>query len=168
MESIKIALKPAKKLLTKSGNSVGKMLSWTKSALHNGTSSINNPIMYGIIVIILSMYGPRLGPKLPKVVRDLFSNSIFRLCVLILVVYLTTKNLQSALIVALTLTLVINITNSLDLEEHFTRETLQNFSDFETFVDVPPTCGAMETQPVINTNDDETVINKAIEGYKNY
>ena len=98
----------------------------------------------------------------------MFNNSIFRLCVLILVVFLTTKNLKSALIVALTFTLVINITNSLDLEEHFIRETLQNFSDFETFLDAPSKCGAVETQPVDDKKDEETFINEAVEGYKNY
>ena len=163
MESINTALKPAKKLLNKSSTLLDKKLKML----------LEGPYVYGIIIIILTMYGPRLSPKLPKVVRDLFNNSVFRLSVLVLILYLTTTNLQSALIVGLTFTLVTNITNSLDIQEHFIRENLQNFSDFETFVD-SSTCGSSSIVSQIEEKVEDATeyvedhIKEVIQTYKNY
>ena len=39
----------------------------------------------------ISCYGPRLSPKLPRVVRDLFNNNYFRFSVILLVIYMSNK-----------------------------------------------------------------------------
>ena len=38
---------------------------------------LKSPILYGILAIFLTMYGPRLHPKLPVPVRNLFNNNYF-------------------------------------------------------------------------------------------
>ena len=37
---------------------------------------VETPIYYGILALFLSIYGPRLHPKLPPVIKDLFNNSV--------------------------------------------------------------------------------------------
>merc|ERR1712178_277508 len=57
-----------------------------------------NPILYGVIAIFLTMYGPRLQPKLPESIRNLFNNNYFRFLVIVLIAFLSSKNLQLSLI----------------------------------------------------------------------
>ena len=52
------------------------------------TSITSTPLMYGLIAMILAMYGPRLPPKLPDSVRQLFNNNVFRFGVILLIIYI--------------------------------------------------------------------------------
>ena len=39
---------------------------------------LSNPTSYGLLALFLGIYGPRLHPKLPPIIRDLFNNNVFR------------------------------------------------------------------------------------------
>lgn len=99
-----------------------------------GTSLINsttaNPLLYGFLAMFLTMYGPRLHPRLPPMIRDLFNNNIFRFVVILLVIYMSNNNLQMSLIIAIGFLLVISIATSLDVDEHFAK-TKEGYSDFD-------------------------------------
>ena len=96
----------------------------------------SNPMLYGLLSMFLSMYGPRLSPKLPPVVKDMFNNKYFRFCIILLITYLTSKNLQLALIVSIGFCLITSYTNSKDVEETFLSEIRENYSDFDTIRDI--------------------------------
>ena len=91
--------------------------------------------IYAIIIIFITMYGPRLSPKLPKVLRELFSNSVFRVVILLLVVFIASNNLTLALLVSIGFMLLTSIINSQDLEEHFIKEYMENYSEFRCVSD---------------------------------
>ena len=88
-----------------------------------------NPYLYGIIIIALTMYGPRLSPGLPSPVKKLFNSIIFRVLVLTLIIYLSSKNLSLALVVSVGFVLIISLSSSLETFEYF--ETLKEEGEKE-------------------------------------
>ena len=112
---VKTAQKTVKRSMKRADSSFGNIL--------------GNPYMYGLLVVLLAMYGPRLAPKLPTEVRKLFDSVYFKGVVMALVVYLTVSNLQLALIVAVGFMLGLHILNSLDVKERFAQTMGEKFCD---------------------------------------
>lgn len=109
-------------------------------AINNAMASLQNTlgglrantIVYGVLAIFLGVYGPRLHPRLPPMIRNLFNHPAFRTVVILLVVYLSSMDLQLALLVTIAFLLVSNVVNSLDAQEHFqnkVREAFENASE---------------------------------------
>ena len=98
-----------KKIFKKLTKTVGSTLTTKKS----------NPYLYGIIIIALTMYGPRLSPGLPAPIKKIFNSPIFRILVLTLVIYLTNKDLSMALIISIGFVLVVSLSSSLETFEYF-------------------------------------------------
>ena len=78
-----------------------------------------NPYLYGIVIIALTMYGPRLSPGLPTPMKNLFNSTFFRILILALIIYLSSKNLPLALIVSVGFVLVVSLASSLETFEYF-------------------------------------------------
>tara|TARA_B110000967_G_C18864431_1_gene551908 strand:+ start:602 stop:1192 length:591 start_codon:yes stop_codon:yes gene_type:complete len=91
---------------------------------------MDNKFVLLIIALFIGLYGPRLSPRLPRYVRMLFNNALFRLLVLVLIIFLTNKNLEMALIISICFLLVMNLVNSLDVEEHFVKKFAENYSEY--------------------------------------
>lgn len=114
-------------------DSVNKVMKTVSSSL--GPSEkflkklLKGPYVYGVIVLIIGVYGPRLSPRLPSGVRDLFNNAYFRFVILTLVIYLSNKNLYLAMTVSISFILLLNLANSLEVEEHFVKKYAENFSE---------------------------------------
>ena len=87
---------------------------------------INKDIIYAIIALFLAMYGPRLHPKLPEFINKLFNNNYFRFCVILLIAYLSNKNLQLSLIIAVGFCLILSLANSNDIIEKFNIDYNEN------------------------------------------
>ena len=98
----------------------------------NLESLTSNPMVYGVLAIFLTVYGPRLSPKLPTPIRTLFNNKYFRFLIILLVTYLSSKNLQLALIVSIAFCLITSYTESQEIQDNFANEMRENFSDFDT------------------------------------
>ena len=81
------------------------------------TGVLSDPKYYGLLAIFLAMYGPRLSPKLPKTVRNLFNNNYFRFAVILLVIYMSNNDLSMALIITIGFVLVMSLANSQEIEE---------------------------------------------------
>ena len=120
-------------LLNNIMDSVNKVMKTVSSSL--GPSEkflkklLKGPYVYGVIVLIIGIYGPRLSPRLPSEVRNLFNNAYFRFVILTLVIYLSNKNLYLAMTVSITFVLLLNLANSLEVEEHFVKKYAENFSE---------------------------------------
>ena len=117
-------------------DSINKLIKNLSASMGSSEKFLNNllggPYVYGAIVLIIGMYGPRLSPRLPTPVRDLFNNAYFRFVVLTMVVYLSNKNLYLAMTVSIAFVLLLNLANSLEVEEHFVKKYAENFSEFGT------------------------------------
>ena len=93
---------------------------------------LSNPAYYGILAIFLAMYGPRLSPKLPPSIRNLFINNYFRFVVILLIIYMSNNDLSLALIITIGFILVMSLANSQTMEENFTQNNKEGFSDFDS------------------------------------
>ena len=100
------------------------------------TSITSTPLMYGLIAMILAMYGPRLHPKLPDSVRQLFNNNVFRFGVILLIIYISNKDIQMALIIAIAFMIVMSLTSSQDIlvsiQNYLTSKSSENFNDMNS------------------------------------
>lgn len=92
----------------------------TKTVKSGLKTSTVNPYLYGIIIVALTMYGPRLSPGLPEPIKKMFNSPIFRILVLTLIIYLTNRDLTIALIVSIGFVLVVSLSSSLETFEYFT------------------------------------------------
>ena len=93
---------------------------------------LSNPTSYGLLALFLGIYGPRLHPKLPPIIRDLFNNNVFRFSIIVLITFLSSKDLSASLIVAVAFLLVISIANSQEMQEQFLDKYSEGYSNFDT------------------------------------
>ncbi len=91
----------------------------------------NKPVYYGLIAMLLTFYGPRLHPKLPVEIVNLFNNNYFRFIIILLIIYTSNKDLQTAIMITIAFFLVMSLSNSCHchnvLREKFGFN--ENFSD---------------------------------------
>jgi hypothetical protein len=122
-------------------------LNTTKNITINNLNSnisklISNPILYSLLALFLTIYGPRLQPKLPPIMRNLFNNNYFRFLIILLVTYMTSKNLQLALIISIGFCLIISLATSQEIQEKFIEQYSENKSNiisenFTTKLELP-------------------------------
>lgn len=70
---------------------------------------IQNTYLASILSIFLAMYGPRLQPKLPNSVRNVFDNHIFRVLVIFLITYLSSTNIQLSITITIIFLVTLNL-----------------------------------------------------------
>jgi len=91
---------------------------------------------YAILVLFLTMYGPRLAPALPSQIKQLFDSQAFRALVMFLVIYLANRDLglTMSLTIVIIFMVVMNILGTSSIMENFSAE---NFTAYErpTFAD---------------------------------
>lgn len=98
-----------------------------------------SPILYGLIAMFLAVYGPRLHPALPASVRNLFNNSIFRFIVIVIIIYISSRDLYISLIIAIGFLVVISLANMIDIRENLMiyNQSVENFTTEEEEIDTP-------------------------------
>uniref|UniRef100_A0A6C0EJL5 Uncharacterized protein n=1 Tax=viral metagenome TaxID=1070528 RepID=A0A6C0EJL5_9ZZZZ len=79
------------------------------------TNLYNNPIILSVLSIFLVMYGPRLQPGLPPSIMVLFNNNLFRFIVMVLIAYLSSRNLQVAMLLSLALCLISSMSSTQEM-----------------------------------------------------
>jgi hypothetical protein len=94
---------------------------------------MDNPIVIGLISIALTVYGPRLSPKLPDFIRNAFNNSFFRLIVLVLVIFIGSRNIRLSLVLAILFMVLMSITNSQNIKEDFEQQLNEYYSNYNLF-----------------------------------
>jgi len=93
---------------------------------------VKNPIFYGLLSVLLTIYGPRLQPVLPPILRNLFNNNYFRFLIILLITFISSRNLQLALIVSIAFCLITSYTTSQEIKETFIEQFSENYSNFDT------------------------------------
>ena len=76
---------------------------------------VKNSWLVAILTIFLVMYGPRLQPRLPNGLKALFDNSLFRGAVLFLIIYISQRDIVSALVITIVFVITINVLHSNEL-----------------------------------------------------
>lgn len=85
---------------------------------------VENVFIFSILTLFLSMYGPRLHPKLPQSLKKLFDSAVFRGSVLFLIAYMAKRDFAGALTVALIFMITMNIINTSKVLERFDNHSL--------------------------------------------
>ena len=91
---------------------------------------LENVFLYSILVVFLTMYGPRLHPKLPVTIRNLFNNPLFRMIILFLIGYLLNRDFLASLVLAIIFTVTFNILQ--------TQEVVDGMDQTEKFLNYGP------------------------------
>jgi hypothetical protein len=85
---------------------------------------VGSTYFFGILVLFSVIYGPRLSPKLPDSIRNLFSSQAFRALVMFLVLFNSDRSL--GLVMSLTIVIIfmvlMNIIQTGNLLETFRQE----------------------------------------------
>lgn len=103
---------------------------------------------FGILVLFLVLYGPRLSPRLPESIRSLFNSQVFRALVIFLVIY--SSNRQLGLVMSLTIVIIfmvlLNIIQTKNLLESFQQENfeVQPWSDPNVGAPSPISCSTYD------------------------
>lgn len=79
----------------------------------------NNKYVSTAITIGLGLYAALLGPNLPKFVKDLFTNTLFRIFILFLVVVRGNKDPKMAIMIAVAFVLTLDFIYLKDAKETF-------------------------------------------------
>ena len=79
----------------------------------------SDKITSSVISLFLVLYAGMASPELPSLIKGAFSNSIFRMLVLSLIVYKGNKDPQLAITIAIAFTLTMNYLRDNELKEEF-------------------------------------------------
>ena len=143
-------------------SSIGDISKTTLSSVETSLDKmLKNPIIYGLIAVVLTVYGPRLQPKLPPMVRNLFNNNVFRFLVILLITYLSSRSLELSLIVSIAFCLIISYTTSQEIKEQFIEQFSEKYSNYHTITEdftsnTTPVAGANTLTPVAGANTPPT------------
>lgn len=77
--------------------------------LLNPEALLQNTYIASILSIFLAMYGPRLQPKLPTQLRSVFNNNLFRVLIIFLITYTTSKNAQLSITITIIFLITLNL-----------------------------------------------------------
>tara|TARA_B110000208_G_C11619771_1_gene376782 strand:+ start:255 stop:731 length:477 start_codon:yes stop_codon:yes gene_type:complete len=115
---------------------------------------MDNELYYGLLVLFLAMYGPRLSPKLPGPIKNLFNNNLFRFVIIVLIIFISNKDLKSALIITILFITFISLTSSFEMEEHMISNNLENFSEYDLLSSQSNNKQSNGPETFISNNDD--------------
>ena len=82
-------------------------------------NALQTPYVSSGLTLFLVLYAGLASPQLPRFVADLFDNPLYRLFVLFLVAYTSSRNAQVALMVAVAFTLTMNFLSERRMAEGF-------------------------------------------------
>lgn len=80
---------------------------------------LNNNYLTAALTLFLVLYGAMARPQLPMFMMYLFDNVLFRLLVLFSIVYLSNRNIQVSLIVAVAFVITMGLLNQQHMMEGF-------------------------------------------------
>lgn len=90
---------------------------------------LENKYVNGILTLFIVLYASMIGPELPHVVKNLFSNTIFKMFVLFLVIIKGSTDPKLAIIIAIAFVLTMDF-----LYVHDTKEAFSNLLSGDTLV----------------------------------
>ena len=80
---------------------------------------LDNKYVNGILTLFIVLYASMIGPELPNVVKNLFSNTIFKMFILFLVIIMGSTEPKLAIIIAIAFVLTMDFLYIHDTKEAF-------------------------------------------------
>ena len=76
-----------------------------------GKDVFKNTFVFIVLVVFLTMYGPKFAPKLPNNIKVLFENQYFKALIIFLILYLSNKNMAVSLMMTIIFFAVMSFLN---------------------------------------------------------
>jgi len=80
---------------------------------------LSNPYIMAVLKISLALYGAQIAPKSPKYIEDLFKNTFVKILLIFLIIYLSERDFQLAILLAVIYVLGMNIASGRGVFESF-------------------------------------------------
>ena len=97
------------------------------------TKIMDNPLVVGVLAIVLAMYGPRLSPQLPLFIRNAFNNSVFRFLVMLLVIFVSLRDIRLSFVVAILFMILMSSVMNQNIKEDFEQQLNEYYSNYNLY-----------------------------------
>ena len=94
---------------------------------------MDNPLVVGIIAIAITMYGPRLSPKLPDPIRQAFNSAVFRFLILALIIFVGFRDIRMSLVIAILFVILMSIVNQENIKEDFRQQVNEYYANYNLY-----------------------------------
>ena len=94
---------------------------------------MDNPLVIGGLAIALTVYGPRLSPKLPSFIHNAFQSDFFRFIIILLVIFVGSRNIRLAIVVALLFLIITSISNQQSVREDYNNQVKEYYANYNLF-----------------------------------
>jgi len=94
---------------------------------------MDNPLVIGLIAIAVTVYGPRLSPKLPAFITNAFNSSLFRFGVLLLIVFIGNRDIRVSMVLAILFMILLSVVNHQNLKEDFEQQINEYYVNYNLF-----------------------------------
>jgi hypothetical protein len=84
---------------------------------------LSNPYIMTVVKITLTLYAAQIAPKTPLYIENVFKNTYFKLFAISLMIYLSNKDLQLSILIAIIYVLGMNLLSG--------RGVLESFSNYD-------------------------------------
>ena len=109
---------------------------------------MENPLIIGLISIAVTIYGPRLSPKLPSFISNAFNSPLFRFIVLTLIIFVGSRDVRVSMVLAILFMILLSIVNHQNIKEDFEKQINEYYVNYNLFqsrehmADPPPTAAS--------------------------
>ena len=80
---------------------------------------LSNPYIMAVLKISLALYGAQIAPKSPKYIEDLFKNTFVKILLIFMIIYLSERDFQLAILLAVIYVLGMNVVSGRGIFESF-------------------------------------------------
>jgi small basic protein len=81
---------------------------------------LSNPYIMAVLKISLALYGAQIAPRSPKYIETLFKNTFVKIILIFFIIYISEKDIQLAIILAVIYVLGMNVISGRGIFESFT------------------------------------------------
>lgn len=108
-----------------------------------------NTYLFGLLTLFVTIYGPRLSPKLPEPVQRAFSHPVFRGVIMFLVVFMAKHDIRTSIVVTVIFLILSHILHQENLTETFIQKYERNIENFIDANDIHGTvCATVEKNKI--------------------
>ncbi len=94
---------------------------------------MENPLVIGLISIAVTVYGPRLSPKLPTFITNAFNSSLFRFGVLLIIIFIGNRDIRVSMVLAILFMILLSIVNHQNIKEDFEQQINEYYVNYNLF-----------------------------------
>lgn len=102
---------------------------------------LKNPYIMAVVKIVIVLYAAQMAPRAPAAVSNVFQNTYFKIFALFVIVYLSERDFQLAIILSLVLVLGLNVLSG--------RSMLESFANYSTDYKADPKFKLIEPKSIL-------------------